>query len=250
MNSTSKLTQDKIKSNKQESNNILKNIKSKFILQIIFNNLLKKKSLYIIKYNNNLKNRLNISIKDYKEYSAKKYSSIEIEIKTVNNKYGKFINIDKANEMYYHIYFNDNKNEIKRNYFDEDDNVEKLKIIIDYQIKSFEGLFDDCKTIEYIYFKKFYRTNITNMKKMFFKCTELKELDLSNFNTNNVRDMVGMFSKCSKLRELNLSNFNTNNVRNMRYMFNACASLKELNLSNFNTNKVTIWEVCSLNVLH
>ena len=38
--------------------------------------------------------------------------------------------------MYYHIYFNNN--EIKRNYLDKNDNVEKLNIIIDYQIKSFE----------------------------------------------------------------------------------------------------------------
>ena len=55
---------------------------------------MKKKSLEIIKYNNNIKNRINISIKDYKEYSEI-YSSIEIEIKPVNNKYGKFININK-----------------------------------------------------------------------------------------------------------------------------------------------------------
>ena len=48
---------------------------------------MKKKSLDIIKYNNNIKERINISIKDYKEYSEI-YSSIGIEIKPVNNKYG------------------------------------------------------------------------------------------------------------------------------------------------------------------
>ena len=90
-----------------------KNIKSKYILQKIFNNLLEKKSLDIIKYNKNIKDRINISIKDYKEYSEI-YSSIEIEIKPVKNKYGKFININKENEKYYHIYFNDNKEEIKK----------------------------------------------------------------------------------------------------------------------------------------
>ena len=64
---------------------------------------MKKKSLDIIKYNKNIKDSLNISIKDYKEYS-KIYSSIEIELKPVNNKYGQFININEEDEVYYHIY--------------------------------------------------------------------------------------------------------------------------------------------------
>ena len=41
-------------------------IRSKYILQKIFNNLMKKKSLDIIKYNNNIKERINTSIKYYK----------------------------------------------------------------------------------------------------------------------------------------------------------------------------------------
>ena len=97
---------------KTESKDIFKNLKSDYFLQKLFYYLLKKKSLDIIKYNKNIKERINISIKDYKEYSEI-YSSIEIEIKPVKNKYGKFININKK---YYHIYFNDKKEEIKRNY--------------------------------------------------------------------------------------------------------------------------------------
>ena len=165
-----------------------------YFLQKLFNNLLKKKLLEIIKYNKNIKNRINISIKDYIEYSEI-FSSIEIEIKPVNNKYGKFINIDKENEIYYHIYLNDNKEETKRNYLNENENVEKLKIIIDYQIKSLKKLFEDCKCIEYICFKKFYRNNITNMGYMFYGCSSLKELNLSNFNTNHVIDMESMFNR-------------------------------------------------------
>ena len=38
-----------------------------------------------MKYNKNIKNRINISINDYKEYSEI-YSSIEIEIKLIKNK--------------------------------------------------------------------------------------------------------------------------------------------------------------------
>jgi len=239
MNSSSELSKEKIGLNKIESKDILKKLKCKYILQILFNNLFKKKSLEIIKYNKDLKNRISISVKDYKEYSEM-YSSIEIEIKPVNNKYGKFkfININKENEKYYHIYFNDNKEEIKRDYLNVNENVTKIKIILDYQIKSFEGLFENCGFIEYIYFKKFNRNNINNMSYMFFECYSLKELNLSNFNTNNVIDMRFMFCGCVSLKKLNLSNFITNNVTNMGYMFCGCHSLKELNLSKFNTNNV------------
>ena len=102
-----------------------------------------------------------------------------------------------------------------RNYLNENENIENIKIIIDYQIKSFDGLFVDCDYIEYIYFKKFYRNNITDMNGMFYGCSSLKELNLSNFNTNNVTNMGGMFHGCSSLKELNLSNFNINNVTYM-----------------------------------
>ena len=72
------------------------------------NNLSKKETLEIIKYNKKIKERLNININDYKEY-CEKYSSIEIELIPVKNKYGRFINIKKGDELYYHIYFNNNK---------------------------------------------------------------------------------------------------------------------------------------------
>ena len=57
------------------------------------------------------------------------------------------------------IYFNNNKDEIKRNFINKDEEI-KIIIIIDYQIKSFEKLFYDCECIESINFKKFYRNNI------------------------------------------------------------------------------------------
>ena len=139
MNHPNELNNEKTETNKVESKDIFKNLKSKYILQKVFYNLLKKKSLDIIKYNNNIKKRINISIKDYKEYSEI-YSSIEIEIKPVKNKYGEFINMNE-NKIYYHIYFNDNKEEIKRNYFNKNDNVSKFKIIIDYQVKSLRNYF-------------------------------------------------------------------------------------------------------------
>ena len=89
------------------------NIKSKYILQKIFYNLIEKKFLEIIKYNKNIRKRINININNYKEYTEN-YSPIEIEIKPVNKDYGQFINI-KGNEKYYYIYFDNNKEEIKNN---------------------------------------------------------------------------------------------------------------------------------------
>jgi len=57
--------------------NILSYLKSNYLLKKLFGNLLKKKSLDIIKYNHNLKNRMNININNYKEYSEI-YSTIQI----------------------------------------------------------------------------------------------------------------------------------------------------------------------------
>ena len=199
MNSSAEFSKDKRESNKIEAKDIFKNLKNDYFLQKLFSNLLKEKSLDIIKYNKNMKNRMNISIKDYKEYSEI-YSPIEIEIKPVIKKYRRFINIEK-NEKYYHIYFNDNKEEINRSYLNENENVSKIKIIIDYQVKSFEELFFNCECIEYLYFKKFHRNNINNMRSMFNGCSSLKKLNLSNFNTKNVTNMGNMFYECSSLKE-------------------------------------------------
>ena len=68
----------------------------------------------------------------------------------------------------------------------------KIKIIIDYQVKSFKELFSWCECIDSIYFKKFYR-NINGMSWMFRGCSSLKELNLNNFNTKNVTNMGCMF---------------------------------------------------------
>ena len=226
-----------------DKTNILKsadkfaNLKNDYFLRELFNILEKKRSLEIIKYNKNIKKRLNININDYKEYSEK-YSSIEIEIIPIENKYGKFINILPGN-CHYHIYFNNSNEEIKRKYFEKKDHVTKIKVIIDYQINNFQELFSKRKIIKSVNFKKFNRDNIIDMSFMFWKCYSLKEIKFSNFNTNNVTNMSYMFCHCESLKELDLSNFNTDNVTEMRGMFSICKSLEKINLSNFNTNKVT-----------
>ena len=218
--------------NQKQEKIIFGYIKSNVIIKKIFNHMKRYKSFEIIKYNKACQERLNLSIKDYKEYSQL-YTPIEIELNLVDNKYGKFINISYEEKEYFHIYFDNSNEEIKRYLINENEKVKMIKIIIDCQI-----------------FNKFHRINITDMSDMFCGCSFLKELNLSKFNTNNVNNMMGMFYECSSLKELNLSNFNTNNVTNMSHMFGECSSLNELNLSNFNTNKVTnmygMFRRCSL----
>ena len=219
--------------------NKLDNIKSDYFIRKIFDNIQTRKSLEIVKYNIRIQKRINININNYKEFSEL-YSSIEVEIIPMKNKATNFIMIKEEDRKYFHIYFDDNKEEVKRKYYSElndRDEVSKIKIIIDYQVKSFQDLFKYCKFVESINFKKFIRNNITDMSGMFFG-SSFKEINLSNFNTDNVTNMSLMFYNCSSLKELNLSKFNTNKVTNMYCMFNGCSSLKELNLSNFNTNNV------------
>ena len=116
-------------------NPIIENIKSRLILSKIIDNMPKKIKLEIVRYNKKMQNRLNLYIKDYKEYSET-FTPIEIEIIPTKGKYGKFININENGELYYHIYFNDNKEEIKNKYeIEEEDKITKIKIIIDYQVK-------------------------------------------------------------------------------------------------------------------
>ena len=224
--------------NNKQSTIGFQNLKSNFILKQVFDKLKQHKSLEVIKYNKQIQKRINISITDYIKYSQL-YSPIEIELKFDGENYNKFINIPYKKEEYFHIYFNNENKEIKRNYLIINENVKTIKIIIDYQVNSLKGLFLDCKCINSICFKTFIRINIIDMSYMFSGCSSLKELNLSKFNTGNVTDMSYMFYECSSLKELNLSNFDTKNVIYMSFMFEGCSSLKELDLSNFNTDNVT-----------
>ena len=127
------------KDNKQGINDIkssisLINVKSDFFLEKLFDNVPKNLFFTIVKYNKKVQKRLKISIQNYKKYSEylQIFSPIEIEVIPIKNKYGKFININEKVPLY-HIYFNDDKEEIKKNSLDKDDKVSKIKIIIEHQ---------------------------------------------------------------------------------------------------------------------
>ena len=226
----------------------LDNIKSIYILKQLIKYISKKKLLRLVKMNKWNQKKLNLDINSYKIYSET-YSTIKIEIIPTKSKAGKFMkNLNKEEEKYYHIYFNDTKKEIKRNVLKKDDNVSIIQIVIDHQVKSFEDLFSNGKCIEFLYVKKCYRKNINNMSGMFFNCTSLKKIDIHKLKTHNVTNMSYMFDNCSSLKELNLENFKTNKVTDMSLMFYGCSSLEKINLSSFNTENVTdmsyMFEIC------
>ena len=213
----------------------LKDVKNNFIFRRIFDNLDINKLLNIIRYNKYFQKRLNKDLDDYKN----EYSIIVFEIIPVEDKYVYFL---KKKEPSFHIYLNDNKEELDRIYITRYDNVKKIKILVDKEIKSFAELFQGCLYIKKIKFVRFNRKDINDMSYMFSGCSSLEELDISKMKTENVENMERMFSECSSLKEINLSKFKTNKVTNMKYMFNRCLSLEKLDLSSFDTNKVTNME--------
>ena len=234
---------------------LLIKVKNKNILKKIFAALEEKKSLKIINYNKKIQNKLNRDINDYKEYlriEIDVFPKTSVSQNIPNNfsvsgiyaapkadNYGQFINVSKL-EPFYHIFFNDNKNEVKKNKISYEDNVTKIKIKVDYEIKSLNGLFTKCKCIQKVCFIKCNRKGIKNMSAMFNGCESLEEVDLSNLNTADVTNMSLMFYQCTALKEIKikLKNFNLNNVLSMNYMFTGCSSLKELDLSNLKTDNV------------
>ena len=101
----------KKKSEKKSKIDLFSQIKSAFILKKLYD-IIETKKLSIVKYNKNIQNRINVNIKNYKEY-LEIYSTIEIEIILIKNKYDDFININENEKLYYHTYINDSEGEIK-----------------------------------------------------------------------------------------------------------------------------------------
>ena len=72
--------------NKDKLKGRIENIKSKYIVQKIFNNIRKDKAIKIVRYNKNIQNKININIDDSEKYWIEKYKPIVIEIIPVKNK--------------------------------------------------------------------------------------------------------------------------------------------------------------------
>ena len=158
------------KENSYKRINILKKIRCKYILSQIFNNINQVTKLKIINYNKNLMNTLGIKIKDY----INTYSNIEIEIIPKENLFGRFIYLpNKKTASNYCIYFDDKKVDLIKKQINPDYQVKKIKVVINYKIRSLYQLFLNCRCVKKISFTKFNRNDIINMKYMFYGCTSL-----------------------------------------------------------------------------
>ena len=225
---------------------MLKGIKSKYILKYVCSHIKKNRLLRLIKPNKKLKSWLEISLNDYINFGK---IVIDVFPLVTSDKDEKFINYEKSDESYYHIYLNDNIKELKfnffkrlfvdKNYISKEDNIKKIRISIDSNIRSLKGLFKDCVCLQEVNFITFENDQITDMSRMFEGCHSLKKLNILNINTEKVRDMNHMFGECKKLKKLDLKNFKTYNVTNMRGMFYYCEALENLNFLIFDTSNVT-----------
>ena len=242
-----KNSQTNNKSGKIFNKSWFQNVKSKYVIKMIFELLTEKNKLNVIKYNKNLKDNLDIAIKDYKLFT-----NIEIEITLpkkdnflydYDNKKFSFINISKEYAPYIHIFLKNDKKELKGNIIPKVKKIDKIKIVLDNEVKSLKDLFKE-SPIESLTFTKFNNLTITDMTSLFESCQNLLKIDFTNFCSRNVTNMSFMFHQCSSLKKLNLSNFNTTNVKSMYFMFAGCSSLKKLDLSSFNTENVE--DMCDL----
>ena len=178
---------------------MLNGIKSVFFKRILFNHINEEKCLKLINYNKQLQKVLGITIKDF----IRVYNKIIIEIipdKNSEELYSKnFINIPMEYKLFYHIYL-DNNTEIKRTYLKKQDNISKIKIVIEPEVTQLVSIFEKIPIIKQIKYLKFNRKDITDMKRMFLDCKLLTDLDISKVKTDNVNNMAGMFCGCSNLK--------------------------------------------------
>ena len=124
---------------------MINGIKGTYVLNDLVSHIQEGRHLTIFKYNNELRQRLGLTLEVYEKFS----NQIVIEIIPDNTPIQKtFINYI-GNPSLYHIYFNDGKEVMKRNYIQENVEVTKIKVVIDQDKKetSLSGLFDSCDTI-------------------------------------------------------------------------------------------------------
>ena len=166
----------------------LKEVKSKLILKKIISCIQREKLMKIIFRNKKLQNKLNLSINDYK-----KLCTVEIEMEIINRKIKEdayFIHyLNEEISSFYHIYFDDNKEEMKRNYLTPEDKITKIKISIDSGIESLKNLFYNCAIIKRIKFNKFNIKDIIDFSYMFYNCKFIENIDVSKVKTENVKKL-------------------------------------------------------------
>ena len=130
---------------------MLDGIKSKYILKEVLDFIQPETYLKIFNYNKKMQDKSDISLEDYKKYSNR--IVIEVIPIYVLSPDCKFVNMI-GDESLYHIYFNEDVKEQKRNIIDTVEIITSIKIIIDKneKMKSLSRLFKSCNEIKKINF--------------------------------------------------------------------------------------------------
>jgi len=219
------------------TNNNIKNIKSKYVLNKVLKNVNYAKKLNIVRYNKKLQSKLGLKLEDYIIYNYR--TEIEIDILNFTNAkikcLKKFLTFFKKKKDLFYIQFKiNNEGEYK--------DLSSLKVLYSsnlriklknkQRITDYSNFFYGCSFIKTINFIKFKETDVKNMSYMFYKCNNLKYI--SNINkliTKNVTTTSHMFDGCRRLKYLDLSILDLKNVDDMSYMFSNCKSLKRIIVS-------------------
>ena len=117
---------------------------------------------------------MEIGIDDYEKYGIIEIEIIPVAIKKKKRK--KFIDLNREDKPYCHIYINNDTQDIDSNHIVQEDEVFVIKIILDYKFDHFWYLFSECDAIEEINVIKFNRKNIDTLGYMFYKCPFLTKV--------------------------------------------------------------------------
>lgn len=110
------------------------------------------------------------------------------------------------------------------------------------KVKSMQGMFDECTSLETLDWGSFDTSNVTTMAQMFRNCGQLALIDLREFKTGKVNSINQMFQGCTSLTALDLSGFDTSSLERMTTAFGGCKSLISINLNGFSASKVKIMQ--------
>ena len=217
--------------------NILKKIKSIYILRLTFSLIRTNKKLSFTKYNKDLKKKLNIDISNYKNLLI--FDLILTEESSDKHQKIKFINFDKDFDIEKQIKLgnldiycmNNNKRiNINENYLNEKNFGKKIKIIINNEnntIKSFKRTFYNINILKEISIK-YDNCSIRNFKQMFNFCIKLISITFNLYNVNP-KNMSYMFGECLLLKSIHgISEWKTLKNTNFKSIFSGCESLEYL----------------------
>ena len=186
-----KLKFKKILINKKIIKKMLADIKSKYLLEMIFDFLRKRIKLKIVKYNKNLQEKLNIVREDFKQYKLLKETNAKLNL-----------NIEDTDLTYLDL--NDKK--LNENGLDDLNKIEFIKlkslILSNNKIKDIKPLYKYNLEILDLSKNKISEINIFHNNNF----TDLKELYLGDNKISSIKLLEN--AKFKKLRILDLSHNN------------------------------------------